>query len=444
MRRHFLFDICQSFARWPAVVRWAVVPLGVAASLMPPLLRLAAVVATGIGYDHFEGWLATPDAPLPFNLWAALLFGLLTLANAMVGNWAFKQYETWESERLPKVRDFFRNHDLSKLVGQSLGMVLREAEADGAAMPSADRAILLRLARCAEREWVGRIEQYPLLADAWLGSLQDRQLVAFIRDPRQLALDDGQAGKLLVFLDPTGQGHAPAFTDPATEPAVRGLLRRRFSVALREALKRDFARRGAAAYGMLLDIAGELLNAGAARVARTEENDAAIRAAAESLTECANRLDRLDRDLRRRCESLAQGLLATHRAVREEGQASAQRDAETHERLARIEAQLREALTSKQLGEDPTQRQLPPELLEKAKLLLQRGTKEQQAVAEIALKHHDQADRLIQDLKKEPLAEAFRLLSLEGDNWYNAGEFDKAIPPYEQAWALQPDNPDGA
>jgi tetratricopeptide (TPR) repeat protein len=114
----------------------------------------------------------------------------------------------------------------------------------------------------------------------------------------------------------------------------------------------------------------------------------------------------------------------------------------THERLARIEAQLREALAPRPLGEDPTQKKLPPELIEKAKLLLERGDKEQQALAEIALQRHLEADKLIQELKQEPLAEAFRLLTLEGTNWYHAGTFDKAIPPFEQALALQPDNTD--
>ena len=85
-------------------------------------------------------------------------------------------------------------------------------------------------------------------------------------------------------------------------------------------------------------------------------------------------------------------------------------------RLAAIEAQLREALTPRQAGEDPTRRQLPAELIAKARELAERGNQEQQAVAAIALKQHAEADRLIQDLKREPLAEAFRFLTLEGNN----------------------------
>ena len=59
---------------------------------------------------------------------------------------------------------------------------------------------------------------------------------------------------------------------------------------------------------------------------------------------------------------------------------------------------------------------------------MQRGNREQQALAEIALKNHAAADRIIQDLKKDPVAEAFRVPTLEGDDRYNAGEYDPIHP----------------
>jgi len=108
------------------------------------------------------------------------------------------------------------------------------------------------------------------------------------------------------------------------------------------------------------------------------------------------------------------------------------------DKLAEIQKQLTEALTPKQAGEDLKQRQLPPELIEKAKLLLERGNQEQQAVAQIALGEYNKADAIIQQLKQEPLAESFRLLTLEGKNWYNAGAYSRALQPYEQALMLRP------
>ena len=45
--------------------------------------------------------------------------------------------------------------------------------------------------------------------------------------------------------------------------------------------------------------------------------------------------------------------------------------------------------------EDPTKRRLPQELIEKAKVLLELGNKEQQALAQIALKNYAAADHIL-------------------------------------------------
>lgn len=110
------------------------------------------------------------------------------------------------------------------------------------------------------------------------------------------------------------------------------------------------------------------------------------------------------------------------------------------QRLVRVERLLLERFADKKPGEDPTQQQLPAELVAQVKLLRERGTKEQRAVAEIALRNHSSADSIIQELKREPLREVHRLLKLEGDNWYQAGGFDRAIEPHEKAMALQPED----
>ena len=61
----------------------------------------------------------------------------------------------------------------------------------------------------------------------------------------------------------------------------------------------------------------------------------------------------------------------------------------------------------------------------------------------IALNQHEEADRIIQELKSKPgnpIDEARRLLTIEGDNWYQKGQPDKAIEPYEKALALGPND----
>ncbi|MEM9372579.1 MAG: hypothetical protein AAGA55_02965 [Planctomycetota bacterium] len=120
---------------------------------------------------------------------------------------------------------------------------------------------------------------------------------------------------------------------------------------------------------------------------------------------------------------------------------AAQEKQATKDDLAAMEQRILDKIEeNKKSQTDPTQQEWPPELIEQARLLRERGDKEQQAVAEIALRNHEAADAIIQELKKDPIAEAFRILTLEGDNWYQANEPDKALEPYEQALTLCPED----
>lgn len=83
---------------------------------------------------------------------------------------------------------------------------------------------------------------------------------------------------------------------------------------------------------------------------------------------------------------------------------------------------------------------LSPELQNAARTVLERGSLEQRAVAEIALNRHAEAGALLSQLKRDVVGDAFRLLLLEGHNWYRAGEYEQAITPYRQAVALRPED----
>ena len=113
------------------------------------------------------------------------------------------------------------------------------------------------------------------------------------------------------------------------------------------------------------------------------------------------------------------------------------RQSRTNASLEQIEAQLRTALKPKMAGDAVIQEPLPPALIEKAKLLRDRGNQEQRALAEIALGHYESANDMIQLLKKEPLSEMYRWFALEGDNWFRARQYDRAIEPYEKALMLK-------
>jgi tetratricopeptide (TPR) repeat protein len=118
--------------------------------------------------------------------------------------------------------------------------------------------------------------------------------------------------------------------------------------------------------------------------------------------------------------------------------------AQTADQLAAYRTEAHEWSRAKSLAEGQTQPPLPPpELIEKAKFLLERGNAEDQALAKIVLKQHEEADRIIQDLKSKPgnpIDETVRLLTMEGNNWYQAGQPDRAIKPYELALDLRPEN----
>jgi hypothetical protein len=107
--------------------------------------------------------------------------------------------------------------------------------------------------------------------------------------------------------------------------------------------------------------------------------------------------------------------------------------------MAALRAAVAAAVSPKGMQKQPPP--IPPEILEKAKVLVARGNAEERALGMIALKQHAEADRLIQELKHKPdnpIDEALRLFTMEGDNWYQADEPDKALEPYEKAMALKP------
>jgi uncharacterized protein len=451
-----LFELSRRFARLP---RWLRLCFQVLAAASGTAFVLVVFSVVGQG----------PDAVHPFAgnwAWVSLgLFAVLAIGTAILGNAAYERFRAWELERLPTVREFFHNHDLARLVGQSIGMTLRACEAD---LPDGDARVVHRLALRAERDW-------PAIAQGdrarqWLARIQDDRLLALIRDPTHPALSDEQTAVLLDLLYSNDQEQVLAFADPANGTLVRERLGRRLGEALRQALKRDFARRGEGAFGLLLDIAGELLNQGAATLARTTENRAVIEQAVRITLSLDLPVPSTQAvALHAQIHAQADRLHATYRAVRAEGRASLQRDRVTHQRLVLIAvlllavglsmwheqhrtqtsveasqqateqrltaivAQLREALARKQVGDDPTQRQLTPKLLAKARELLERGDPEQRAVAKMALKYHTESGRLTQGLKREPPTATSRLPTPKGDNSENAAKLDRTMPRSDPA-----------
>lgn len=115
---------------------------------------------------------------------------------------------------------------------------------------------------------------------------------------------------------------------------------------------------------------------------------------------------------------------------------------ETGERTEKKLDALLEMLANKQAGEDPTVRPiLTPKQQMAVDAALSQGDSEDQARAAIIRRDFENADQYLADALPPVLDKAFELLTLQGDRWYFAGEFDNAIEPYRKAKALRPDDP---
>lgn len=154
------FTLGRFYARLPAPVQWCCTKLLALGGL---LLALVIIGLSGAEKNDLPAWLT--NANLTF-----LLFGSGMFAAGVLGNVVADRYLKWESSRLPAVKDFFHNHHLTELVGQSLGMVLRAAAAE--LNDAADGRNVYRIARHIETNWTAIAASAA--AQRWLFGIQDR------------------------------------------------------------------------------------------------------------------------------------------------------------------------------------------------------------------------------------------------------------------------------
>ncbi|MBX3322688.1 MAG: DUF2610 domain-containing protein [Phycisphaeraceae bacterium] len=157
----------------------------------------------------------------------------------------------WEARKRDGV-DLYRNHDLSRLVGQCIRLsLLRHAETIGRSGVQRD---LTRLAETVPDRW----EALAAAGDARVMRLGDAQLSRFILEPDAAALSADEFGALLR--DWRRQANLHALSE-ADLDAAAAAISRDLGITLREALKSDFQRGGKAWAAMQLDIAQSLLAA---------------------------------------------------------------------------------------------------------------------------------------------------------------------------------------
>jgi tetratricopeptide (TPR) repeat protein len=405
-----LRPITRFLVTWGAALLWLLVILF--SVILPVVLRERA-----------------PEAPA-LHPWL-LAAGVIAFAAGIAGNRLAAAWDRYAEQRLPTATEFFSNHSLARLAGLAIGMVCRSV-AERVTDP-ATAASVKRIATRFENDWEA-VSQSPS-ARRWFADVADRQLVSYVRDPQRHALHASAWIDLLRSLSPTGQ-------NDLQHPTVEHLayeLTMRFGAALRLALQRDYTLGGAGAMGIILDVSRELLNASSMLNVNDADTLAAVDAVrlelSSAVTRTEGKLDRYHIAVRAevaalgRALDLSSGTLAEV-AERQQHQATKQNlDESTALVLAAIQA-LKDPVAK------PAAASYSPEVLAAARQLKELGTLEQQALADTIAKRHEQADATLRKLLAGATTEAFRLLTLRGDNWYAAGEYDRAIEPYEQALAL--------
>ncbi|MCC6968978.1 MAG: hypothetical protein IT434_02045 [Phycisphaerales bacterium] len=112
----------------------------------------------------------------------------------------------------------------------------------------------------------------------------------------------------------------------------------------------------------------------------------------------------------------------------------------SNEQLALI---LKYLESQKQPGVDPSSVPVPPEVLAAAHALMKSKDAHDRAQAAIVLKQWDAAKREIDAFNASPAEdEVFRNKTIEGRFYFAQRRFDDAVPPYEIAFALRPDELD--
>jgi tetratricopeptide (TPR) repeat protein len=324
------------------------------------------------------------------------------------------------------------NHDLQKLAARAARATIR-SYAKTLPRLSSHRRRIKAIAAEAERAFS------TVAGSPWAISLDpDRTAEALLGGGP--ALPDEQWSLVAAdFAD-----HAGVDLTPEEKAALAAALRDGYFYTVRQLLKHDAGRGGRAFAALQLDAFRLILARLAEEGARADQRHKQLLTAVEH--NARHYVDGLQDDVRTDHAAVITAIgelsrkldqLAAGQAELQEGQG------QTHEKLddlsaamATLQAQID---TLKQPGVDPTQVEFPPEVLEAARILQERGDKEQRALADTIARRHAEANELLDELLADPLAETFRLLTRKGDNWYAAGEYDKAVEPYEQALMLRPE-----
>jgi TPR repeat protein len=159
-------------------------------------------------------------------------------------------------EALPGAEQLYVNHDVAKLVGETLAVMTLKARAEEPD-PAAKRS-LSAIAKVLPDEWV----KLTNANDPRVAPLTEQELWMVVQNPRHGALDDNRWAELV---DEWAKAARVAPLAPESRKKLAKSFTTTFSFAWREALKHDYTHNGKASEAMHLDLFGALLR-------RTSEN----------------------------------------------------------------------------------------------------------------------------------------------------------------------------
>ncbi|MBI5433946.1 MAG: hypothetical protein HZA52_14030, partial [Planctomycetes bacterium] len=185
---------------------------------------------------------------------AAGALTILSIAQAIAGNLVASYIDRERVAALPDAAAFYRNHDLAKVVGDSLRMlILRRRDREAADAP--DRAALEELADHAPDAWLKLASDPTSATHPVVHALSEPRLIEFVRDPRAQAIDP------TAFADLVGEWERAAGVSlrAETRVALGEEVARDFGISLREAIKHDVVAGGKGGIALQLDVQGEIL-----------------------------------------------------------------------------------------------------------------------------------------------------------------------------------------
>jgi hypothetical protein len=182
--------------------------------------------------------------------------GLATLfvSQGIASNLVAARMDEEIHKRLPKPREFYENHDLTQLVGQSLRMLILRHR-DQTSGGKLEEQSLEALARHAPDAWLSLATSDDPERKRRVEALTEPNLTRFVRDRRATALDREQWS---TILSDWARDAGVALTE-TTREALADEIATDFGISLREALKHDFVNGGKAAQALWLDIHAILL-----------------------------------------------------------------------------------------------------------------------------------------------------------------------------------------